>query len=144
MISITPITAGCCEQLAVVDAEWPGAALAVLVSRPAFAGLQAREGETAAGFIIGWSVDQQAEIIQVSVIESRRRQGIGAMLLDAFLKQHARSGCQLEVREDNHPALHLYQRFGFVAEGRRQGYYRASGHGRDAIMMCLDTLPPES
>ena len=43
----------------------------------------------------------------------------------------------LEVAADNDPALGLYQRFGFVDEGRRPGYY---GNGIDAVIMWSRAL----
>ena len=42
----------------------------------------------------------------------------------------------LEVAEDNQPALALYRRAGFVANGRRQRYYRRGNGGWvDALML---------
>ena len=98
----------------------------------------------AAGFIIGWCVTGEAEIIQISVAPACRRRGIGAMLLEAFLQSHARAGCHLEVRADNTAALALYERFGFVPYSRRQGYYADTDGRSDAVLMRLDTPAHES
>ncbi|MGC6484740.1 MAG: GNAT family N-acetyltransferase [Candidatus Puniceispirillales bacterium] len=143
MISLAPLTADRCPGLEGIDPAWPAATLAGLASRPAFRGLLAEVDAAPAGFIIGWAVAGEAEIIQISVATSHRRQGIGAALLERFLNDHAPAGCRLDVRPDNRAAIGLYRRFGFREEGVREGYYRGDNTA-DALLMRLDTPRRES
>ena len=65
-----------------------------------------------------------------------RRAGVGAKLLDQFLRAadgHGVTATYLEVREGNAAALRLYESRGFVATGRRKGYYRHPVE--DAVVM---------
>ena len=142
--AITALTAAATSGLAGIDQDWTPDRLAAMLGRPAAAGFMATTEGIAAGFIIGWCVTGEAEIIQISVAPACRRRGIGAMLLEAFLQSHARAGCHLEVRADNTAALALYERFGFVPYSRRPGYYADTDGRSDAVLMRLDTPAHES
>ncbi len=144
MIAITPLTAADCSRLEGIDPEWPAEILADFAARPAFAGFMAEYQSDPAGFIMGWSIDDVAEIIQISVAARRRRCGIGAALLEQFLKECASGSCHLEVSRDNTAAIGLYQQFGFRTQGVRESYYRSGGAEGDAVLMRLDTRMPES
>jgi [ribosomal protein S18]-alanine N-acetyltransferase len=50
--------------------------------------------------------------------------GIGEQLLQTLLHQYPRSDFALEVRESNHSAIALYQKFGFEATGFLPSYYQ--------------------
>ncbi len=96
------------------------------------------EGE--GGELLGWAgvmvVDGAAEILTVGVVPAARRRGIAGTLVHALLAEAGSRGATevfLEVRLDNKAALALYEREGFLAVGRRKGYYE---HGRvDAVVM---------
>jgi len=80
-----------------------------------------------AGFLIGRQVADQAEILNLAVALSARRQGEGGALLQAALDEfRARrvSRVFLEVRESNETGIAFYERQGFSIAGRRPGYYR--------------------
>ena len=145
---ITAMTAASTGGLAGIDADWTPERLTATLARPAAAGLMAMTDGIAAGFIIGWCISGEAEIIQISVAPAYHRRGIGALLLQSFLESHAPAGCHLEVRADNRAAQALYRRFGFVPYSRRPGYYADMGGcmaGRtDAVLMRLDTPRHES
>jgi ribosomal-protein-alanine N-acetyltransferase len=47
----------------------------------------------------------------------------------------------LEVRQSNLAAQRLYQKFGFLAVGERQGYYQDTKE--DAVLMTLPVLKDE-
>jgi ribosomal-protein-alanine N-acetyltransferase len=67
----------------------------------------------------------------------RRGEGLALRLLDAFILQARQAAVEhiwLEVRLGNVAAHRLYQRRGFVVEGRRPRYY---DDGEDALVMAL-------
>ena len=79
------------------------------------------------GFLIARRLDSEWEIENLAVSPSKRRQGIGAHLLAAFLVQARSQGADaifLEVRRSNSAARALYEKCGFIHKGMRTGYYR--------------------
>jgi ribosomal-protein-alanine N-acetyltransferase len=76
-------------------------------------------------------------VMNVLVDPIARQRGIATHLLEQLLERTeqlgAGEGWTLEVRDGNDPALHLYERFGFVNQGRRPGYYQDTGE--DALVM---------
>ncbi|NMG27675.1 ribosomal protein S18-alanine N-acetyltransferase [Aromatoleum evansii] len=85
------------------------------------------------------TVIDEAHLLNISVTRGAQRGGIGGKLLDylfAVAQQGGATQFFLEVRPSNTAALALYEGRGFVAVGRRKGYYPAPGGGReDAIVM---------
>lgn len=86
----------------------------------------------------------------MQVADGWRGRGIGAALLRAavdWARDHDAHKVQLEVWPHNHAAIALYERTGFVAEGRlvRQ-YRRRNGELWDSVVMglVLDTASPGS
>lgn len=68
----------------------------------------------------------EGNIDNVVVDEPFRGKGIGGMLLQELLRQGEELGIQdftLEVRVSNEPAIHVYQKLGFVSEGIRPRFY---------------------
>jgi ribosomal-protein-alanine N-acetyltransferase len=91
------------------------------------------------GFILGWLVADELEIIDLVVDPQRRRQGIGQQLLAHLMKETAERGATtvvLEVRQSNEAAQKLYKKLGFLEVGRRPRYYQGS---EDALLFrcCL-------
>jgi ribosomal-protein-alanine N-acetyltransferase len=83
-------------------------------------------GRKLAGFIISRVILGEAEILSVAVASARRGKGLAQQMLNLHLRRLAGLGTRtvfLEVGEDNVPANRLYQRAGFRAVGRREGYY---------------------
>jgi ribosomal-protein-alanine N-acetyltransferase len=65
-------------------------------------------------------------IITINVAPKYRREKIGSKLLgeiESLLKQKDIGECRLEVREDNHAAIKLYQNLGYQSMGRLENYY---------------------
>jgi ribosomal-protein-alanine N-acetyltransferase len=88
-----------------------------------------------AGFLCSWLIAGELQIQNLATLPGMRRRGIAARLLQSAIERSRRSGLNvvcLEVRTGNAPAIALYQRFGFVAAGRRPGYYP---DGEDALLM---------
>ena len=78
------------------------------------------------GFVCFRVVSEDAELLNLAVQPSSRRQGVGAHLVKQTLQEVGGMGAKrifLEVREANHPALRLYEHLGFELVGRRRGYY---------------------
>ncbi|HEY6258572.1 MAG TPA: GNAT family N-acetyltransferase [Xanthobacteraceae bacterium] len=83
-------------------------------------------GRRLVGFVVSRIIAGEAEILSVAVASSRRRKGLAKQMLNLHLRRLAGLGARtvfLEVDESNVPANRLYQRFGFRAVGRREGYY---------------------
>jgi [ribosomal protein S18]-alanine N-acetyltransferase len=79
------------------------------------------------GYIIAFSVGEDAEVLNVAVDPGFRGQGLAGQMLDAALIQLGARGVRaayLEVRESNAAALSLYASRGFTEIGRRSKYYR--------------------
>lgn len=93
-------------------------------------------GDNLAGYWLGQSVDDEAEILLVGVGMAWRRKGLALRLLTEALAAFAKAGIKLthlEVRAGNVPALALYAALGFARRGERKGYY--SDNGDDAVLM---------
>ena len=90
----------------------------------------AKVNEVIAGFIIAQvEVEENTEfghIITINVVRNFRRKGIGKSLLqeiETLLKQKGIEESRLEVREDNHTAIKLYQTLGYKTIGKLENYY---------------------
>lgn len=138
---IRPMTAN--DLVAVVDLEraaqstpWTTEHFAAELANPAArTDLCWRNGRLA-GFLCWWLVAGEAQIQNVATAPAFRRQGVAARLLTHVLAECRRRGFEsawLEVRVSNAPAIALYERFGFVAVGRRRNYY---ADGEEALVMC--------
>lgn len=93
-------------------------------------------GGFAIASLIGSPPDAEAELESVVVANDLRRQGLGSALCRAVMEWSHREGAAaitLEVRAASPWALRLYGGLGFVAIGRRPGYYRDPAD--DAIVM---------
>jgi ribosomal-protein-alanine acetyltransferase len=92
--------------------------------------LVAKADNGIAGFIITQvEVEENTEfghIITINVPPAHRRQGIATKLLceiENLLKQKGITECRLEVREDNNPAIKLYQTMSYQTVGKLESYY---------------------
>lgn len=92
------------------------------------------------GRIVGyagiWIVCDEGHITNIAVHPDFRKAGIGSMLLTALIETAQIEGAKdltLEVRKNNIEARMLYEKFGFVVEGVRKGYY--SDNHEDALIM---------
>lgn len=87
------------------------------------------------GYICGWFVADEGEIVRVAVHPTARRRGIGKILLEEAMRVAHQRGAQtlhLEVRASNAEAIALYKVCGFCEIGKRTRYYE---NGEDALRM---------
>ena len=105
--------------------------------------------EAIAGFIVGrapTAIDREmfeAEIFNIGTRPACRQQGIGSLLLDAFVRESSDRGTAkiwLEVRESNETAQAFYASRGFETVSTRPGFY--SDPVENAKIMALPLRHP--
>lgn len=82
--------------------------------------------DEAAGYASARKSVDFAELFRIAVVPASRRSGAGSRLLDeiiAWVREMKLPALLLEVREDNVPAIRLYEKKGFRVTGRRKNYY---------------------
>ena len=83
-------------------------------------------------------VAERAEMVDLRVLASERRRGLGRQLLWASLTALGDVGAvELEVRSSNVAARALYESLGFSETGSRSNYYATPDGREDAILMTL-------
>ncbi|MEG0378105.1 MAG: ribosomal protein S18-alanine N-acetyltransferase [Eubacterium sp.] len=78
------------------------------------------------GYAGMWCVVDEAQIMNVGVLEEYRSQGLGCRLMEAMIELAKKEACTsmtLEVKENNTPAIGLYKKMGFKAIAIRENYY---------------------
>jgi ribosomal protein S18 acetylase RimI-like enzyme len=96
--------------------------------------------------VLGWAAglmgpnraNRWGRVYAVAVHPESRGRKLGHRLLHAMVSDLRKRGAGrifLEVRQDNHPAIKLYERSGFLPCKTLPNYY---GHGIGAIRMSLD------
>lgn len=89
-----------------------------------------KENDEIIGYIYYSDIYERAEINQFEIKNIHRNCGKGRKLLKEFIKI-VEKDITLEVRENNIPAIKLYEENGFKKEAIRKGYY----NGIDGILM---------
>jgi [ribosomal protein S18]-alanine N-acetyltransferase len=90
------------------------------------------------GYIVFYTVEKEAHIMNLAIHPLFRRRGLGlTMLRETLRRLHGRDVTVffLEVREGNAGAIGLYEQCGFERIGRRKRYYRETNE--DALVMSL-------
>ncbi|HKB25665.1 MAG TPA: ribosomal protein S18-alanine N-acetyltransferase [Methylomirabilota bacterium] len=98
-----------------------------------------REDGRVIGYLCLWEIADELHITNIAVHPTRRRQGVGRVLLQGVLEDARERRLRLvvlEVRPSNTEARTLYEGFGFRVIGRRRGYYYDTGE--DALVMEAD------
>lgn len=81
----------------------------------------------------------EAELLNITISPTSQGKGIGKYLLQKLMHEAKKLNadeCFLEVRESNHNAYKLYERFGFNEIGRRPNYYPSEKGYEDALIMA--------
>ena len=79
--------------------------------------------------------------LAMTVKKAYWNQGIGSMLMEhliQYAKEHGIELIYLDVRADNHAAIHLYEKFGFQQTGTLPAYFKIGNDYFDFWSMCLD------
>lgn len=87
------------------------------------------------GFITFTIMYEKAEIIDLVVDTNHQKNGIGASLINAVIKDCADKKCEnitLEVRVGNQKAISFYRKHGFREISMRKSYYH---NNEDALVM---------
>ena len=112
--------------------------LSALLQRPhGHAWFIAEEG---AALAVAWFtlVLDEAEVIDIRVADTHRRQGLGERLLRESLAALSVRSVFLDVRRTNSPAVTMYEKMGFLQVGVRHNYYQVSSGREDALIMRLE------
>ena len=143
-LSIEPAAPAHAAALAAIHAcafppgeRWGADAMALQLAQPGGFGFISGAG----GLVMARVAADEAEVLTLGVVRDARQAGLGrALLLKAMEAAWARGAgtMVLEVAAGNGPAQALYGRAGFVAVGRRRGYYAG---GADALVLRAKLSP---
>ena len=133
MVTIRPATERDFPEIARIQVSCPEAAQWPVGDYSDFSVLLALTEMAPSGFCAWRQVaPDEAELLNLAVVPSARRQGVASALLNA-LRQTAAGDIFLEVAQPNAPAIALYGSLGWETVSVRKGYYE---HGRiDAVVM---------
>jgi ribosomal-protein-alanine N-acetyltransferase len=138
MTAVTIATLADAQALAAIHAQcfaeaWDADAIRRLMAAPGAAALMA--GTDA--FVLVRAAAGEAEILTLATAPEKRRRGLARALVHAAADFVGRDATQLflEVAADNAAAIALYSGFGFVAVGRRSGYYIRPSGTADALTL---------
>lgn len=145
MWKIEPMQAQDVPEVYRIEAEsiqnpWSEKALAEELDNSLAVFFVARGPEGIRGYYGLHQVLDEADLVSIAVDERSRRQGLGGLLMEHMLdwcRANQIIRLMLEVRLSNAPARALYQRFGFVEDGIRRGYYQ--NPKEDAMLMSWTT-----
>ncbi len=93
------------------------------------------------GYIILYSVENEAHILNIATHPAYRKKGYASQLIThalAYFKDNNVTDFYLEVREGNMGAINLYTQYGFEKIGKRRKYYTETNE--DALVMHLTML----
>ena len=97
---------------------WSEQSLRDVFGNPLFAFHLAVEGDTLLGYGGAYYAGDEANVTNIAVARESRGKGVGTALVKAILKE-----AFLEVRVGNAPAIHVYEKCGFVRKGVRKNFY---------------------
>ena len=120
-----------CKQVAAIEAvsfsvPWSLKAFTDTVEKDNFRYFVADEAGEILGYCGFLFVLDEAEIPNVCVKSSARKQGVGKKMMNALIEEAKKLGIStlfLEVRESNVAARALYKSLGFAEDGIRKNFY---------------------
>ena len=108
------------------------------LENPIWRFLAAKISEAVVGYISYTVILDECQIVNVAIVPTLRKMGIGSKIIEAFLEEIKNEGVKsafLEVRESNLPAINLYKKFGFLEIGISKNHY--SKPTENAILMKI-------
>lgn len=140
-LQLCRMTAADCEAAAALEAScsaeaWSAKAFADAAADPNALYIAAWLDNQMVGCCGLWQSFEEADICNVAVDESCRRRGIAQKMLEQLMLSGRERGIlhfTLEVRSKNAPAIRLYEKLGFTAEGVRRRFYENPAD--DALIM---------
>lgn len=124
------------------SAPWSQSSIEGELSNPLSLWLVALDGAQVVGYVGSQTVLGEADMMNLAVATSHRRQGIGMALVSALvaaLQAREATSLTLEVRASNEAAIGLYQQAGFAQVGRRPRYYTKPTE--DALILRKEWKP---
>lgn len=126
----------------VFDDGWSAQAFREFFEKQHALGWMIYDDDTLIAFAITLPCVDNSELITIATHPDFRGQGLAGKLLKNAIEANRRLSFQkllLEVAEDNSAAIALYEKSGFLTDGRRKRYYqRKDGPAKDAILMSCD------
>lgn len=98
-----------------------------------------KQGEEILGYCGYYKVFEEAEVMNVCIKKSRRKEGLGSLMMKRLIQEAEAEGVQrmvLEVRVSNESAIHMYEKLGFASLGIRKDFYEIPRE--DAMIMEAD------
>jgi ribosomal-protein-alanine N-acetyltransferase len=145
---VVPVTSADADVLARIHATsfpspWKADDFTLFLNQREVAGWATGQDDMPSGFILVRYVADEAEVMTIAVDPAARGNGLGRALLAHAIADLRGRGVRtmfLEVGVRNVPAIALYRMMGFVACGKRKGYYEENAEtgGGDAAVMRLD------
>ncbi|MBQ8591158.1 MAG: ribosomal protein S18-alanine N-acetyltransferase [Lachnospiraceae bacterium] len=88
--------------------------------------LVALDANAIVGYCGVYDIAGEGDVMNVAVAKEHRGKGIAYQMLSELFCLGSKKGIKaftLEVRAGNAPAIHLYEKLGFVTEGIRKNFY---------------------
>jgi len=148
---IVPLAASDCADASALHAlgfrrPWSDGEINALIHQEPVFGFMARRpgggwNRAPGGFVLARLVEDEAEILTITVRPKNRHGGLGWRLMGAVLRRLRTEGARslfLEVDEANHEAVALYRKLGFDVVAERAAYYDHDGGSKStALVMRL-------
>ena len=144
-VVIRPTVAADLDAIVAVEQEcypqpWTWSQFVQELSNPVATILVAEIAGEIVGYICYWMIVGEMQVLNIATSPQARRNGIAAQLLTyafSLCSAGELSAVWLEVRAGNYGAIALYQRHGFIINGKRKKYYR---DGEDALLMVKEIV----
>lgn len=98
------------------------------------------------GYWVAMAGVDEMHLLNITVAPACQGRGLAVLMLDrlsALCRVQGLTQLWLEVRDSNARARQVYERYGFVAVGRRRAYYPVlQGPREDAVLMSLQLAAP--